>query len=621
MGLGLAFDQFALSLFVALGALTTAMCDGEGSYRSRLRQLVVASLIGALGFFAGYLAVLPYPLVIAAMTALAFVAGIVNSYGAAWSIGTMLALLYAAIAIGLPQIAPFWQPAALSLAGVGFYTLLLCAEALLDRRRPERRMLADLVAGLADLASAREAAPDGGDAAVEAARRAVTDRSRALYAALIATRRGGRTHETLAGADFLDATDGLFAALLAEADPARLGAAAGWLRDLSGAILRLGKVPAPPVPAPGHAGSAHVLADALAALAAAAASDSILPRGAHHGLPRPRLPHGELSLPQLSVGRTVLLRAAALSLCTAIAYATRYVLHVDHWYWVPMTVAIVMKPELGSVFVRAVLRSVGTSVGVLVGIALLHVLSPGREMIVALALVGGCLPYAKSLSYGVQTLVLTPIVLILLDLIAPVPGGIGYGEQRFLATIVGGAIVLVFGYFLWPRGHARELAQEFEAALGATADYLVAAASRGPDAPGDSGPAAERAAYARLSDLRAALGRSMAEPPPAGREAAAWFPLVAAAERICDRITAAAPAWRTGAPPPAAEVAALAARLRALARQPDPGGPAAAVPADPVLRALGVEVDRLSDRLARTMGRAPGGGAPGPGAPDAATPG
>jgi uncharacterized membrane protein YccC len=595
MGLGLAFDQFSLSLFVALGALTTAMADGEGSYRSRLWQVAVSSLIGALGFFAGYLSVLPYPLVIVVMAALAFVAGIVNSYGAAWSIGSMLALIYAAIAIGLPGIGPFWQPAALSLLGVAFFMLMLAAEALLDRRRPERAMVTGLLAGLADLARARAGSAAATGAEVEAARRAVTDRSRALYAEVIATRRGGRTHETLALADVLDAADGLFAALMAEADPARLTSAAGWLDTLADAIAARGTAPAPPVFA---SGPSDTLTDALAALAAATGAPADRP-GARPARPHLRMPWAELSLPHLTVGRTVLRQAAALSLCTGIAYATRYVLHVDHWYWVPLTVGIVMKPEIGSIFVRAVLRCAGTSLGVIVGVALLHVLPPGRDMIVALALIGAFLPLAKSLSYGVQMLAVTPVVLILLDLIAPVPGGIGYGEERFLATLVGGGIVLVFGYFIWPRRHGRELAQQFGAALGATADYLAAACGDGGNRAAVL--AAERAAYASLSDLRAALGRSMAEPPPAGREAAAWFPLVAAAERMCDRITAAS---KPGAArPPAAEVAAVAARLRSLGTQAGGASSAAgtAPPADPLLRALADEADRLAERLAGTL--------------------
>src|SRR3712207_7799262 len=43
-------------------------------------------------------------------------------------------------------------------------------------------------------------------------------------------------------------------------------------------------------------------------------------------------------------------------------------------YWVLLTVAIVLKPDFGSVFTRAVQRGAGTLLGVLLGSALLAVL-------------------------------------------------------------------------------------------------------------------------------------------------------------------------------------------------------------------------------------------------------
>src|SRR5690606_16331336 len=49
---------------------------------------------------------------------------------------------------------------------------------------------------------------------------------------------------------------------------------------------------------------------------------------------------------------------------------------------------------------------------------------------------------------------------------------------------------------------------------------------------------ARRSAYSNLVDMRSTLQKSMAEPPPAGMEAAAWFPLVVCAARLCDAITA-----------------------------------------------------------------------------------
>ncbi|PZQ49354.1 MAG: hypothetical protein DI556_10790 [Rhodovulum sulfidophilum] len=309
---------------------------------------------------------------------------------------------------------------------------------------------------------------------------------------------------------------------------------------------------------------------------------------------------------RLVVGRLVVERAAALALCVGIAFCARYVVQANHWYWVPLTVVIVMKPDLGSIFARAVLRAGGTAIGVAIGAVILFLLPKGWPLLGGMLILAAVLPWAKSVSYAAQAVVLTPLILILLDLVVPTPHTVDYGAQRLADTVIGGAIVLVFGYFIWPRRHGRELAARFGAAMRAIADYLGAAA--GPE--GQGAMAARWTAYASLSDLRATLGRSLSEPPPAGREAAAWFPLVAAAERVCDLITArpaAAP------PPPPAEVAAVAAQLRAVAEGGAPAGPA---PDDGFLAAVSQQAARISARLetAAAERRAPAA----PGAPGAA---
>lgn len=560
---GLALDQILTALWISMGTLTAAGGEGAGTYRSRFRQMAIAAPIGASGYLAGHLGALPWPAVIAAMTAIAFLAGIVNSYGAAFSIGTMQFLLVAALALGLPEIAPFWRPALLFLAGVGLYAFVLWIETLLDRRRPERRMLADLIADLGSLARLRAAMPDGPEGAArrDAARRKVTDDTRALYATLIETRRNGRTRETVTHAEILDAADDLFVGVIAETDPAALAATAAWLDALSTATMRRAVVPKPP--------SGLALSGRLRRLAAAIATGAFLLR--EDAAAAPTTARSPWSLHVLAVGPVVLQRAAALALCIGAAYSARYFIHASHWYWVPLTVALVMKPDLGSIFVRAVLRSVGTSAGVAIGAALLILAPKGWPLVACIAALALVLPWAKAVSYGVQALVLTPLVLALLDLIVPAAETVDYGWQRLIDTAIGGGIVLILGYFIWPRRQGRALAAQFGAAMAAISDYLVAACSPA-GGPGRDVEAARWTAYARLSDLRATLGRSMSEPPPAGPEAAAWFPPVAAAERICDRITAQA-AGGAGALP-TAEVQAAAGRLRDIGRAPS--GPAAA---------------------------------------------
>jgi uncharacterized membrane protein YccC len=60
------------------------------------------------------------------------------------------------------------------------------------------------------------------------------------------------------------------------------------------------------------------------------------------------------------LGRTFTLRLMA---CMGVAGLVSEVLPLQRSYWVPLTVAIVLKPDYGSVFARALQRGIGTVVG------------------------------------------------------------------------------------------------------------------------------------------------------------------------------------------------------------------------------------------------------------------
>ena len=604
---GVLCDAIMTGMWIAMGTLLLAAGERAGSYRSIVRQIAIAAPIGALGYFAGHLVGLPWPTALGMIGLLGFAAGLVSSYGPVLSIGAMQALLVAAIAIGAPAIAPFWQPAALYLVGAALYCAILGVEAIVRRSSPLQEAGTSAIGALAVLAERRaeSLATVGGAAragAMEEARRNATDRLAALYGMLheVAVRAGRRD----AVADALAATfkgcDAAFAAILSSGDASELEAAGRRLRTIQKAF---GSRPAAgmALPAPTDIALAHALDD----LAAAA-----MPADARAGTPPPP---AQRSLRRILVapdGEAV--RAAlALSLCLVLAYACRVFVDGNHWFWIPLTVGLVMKPDLGSIFARAVLRCIGTLAGVIIGAAALAFLSKGFALVAAIAVLAALLPAAMMRSYALQAVVLTPLVLILIDIIVPGTGDVDYALQRLGDTLVGGAIVLVFGYFLWPRTHQGALAEAMRDAMGAVASYLRAAAVAGrATSDNERGAfwtvaAAQQDAYRRLSELRARLGRAMAEPGPAGREAFVWFPVIAAAERICDRVTAfvAAPDRGTGDDRTLEELArAIAAMPVAPAPGADPHTPAAELETGQaegdLLQALRSELQHMS-RLVR----------------------
>jgi len=541
---GMATGSTSDCMWIAMGALLLASGERRGPYRTVFRQILIAAPMGAAGYLAGYLGALPWAAVVAAMMLAGFLAGIISSYGQAFSAGALQALLTAGIALGIPAIDPYWRCSLLFLGGGAGYAVLLGVEALLARRQRQRHILADLINAIARLARARASRAPA--AQVEAARRAVTDELGAACAALIDSNglTRGASGAPAAQGVILRAVDRLFTATLSSDSPEALEAAGSQLADMAAALSH-GAPPGRVLPeAP-----ADPLLQAVATLRAACEGDaSQLPQSGGNVSTGPapaRRPSPSAIVDRLACGRETVMSALALALCLGLAYATHWLNDASHWYWVPLTVGIVMKPDFGSVFTRAVLRCIGTAGGVLIGAAALILLPKGMLLALLTIVLAATLPWAKQRSYAMQTIALTPLILILIDLVAPGVKNIDYGVQRLIDTVIGAAIVLVFGYFPWRRGQERQVTHAFQAARACIADCLRATLPAQGRQPTDVARR-RRAAYGALSNLRVRLQRSMAEPPPSGREAAAWLPLVACAERICDRITI----WSTQEPRP-----------------------------------------------------------------------
>lgn len=537
--LGMMLDSPATFMMMSLGALGLCLGERDGPYLPRFKEILIVAPIGAIGFFLGYLGDLPWGWVVACMTLAAFVAGIVSSFGSAFSAGTVQGLLMGCIAIAIPAIAPYWQPALFFLAGCGFYALLLGIEALLYRQRPFINEVASLLDDIAKLATARSR---GITVAGEASyRRAVTDKLSAAYGGLLSSRyrhQAGRSPYLDWEASVLQGVEHLFSATLASKIPENLTACAQELREIARQV-RLGKSFSMAAVDPNPAG-AMLLPRALANF-----RQIFWLHASSHGMaerifqaPGQAQPRRHF-LDRLAVAPQTIKTAAILALCIGLAFATRWFNDGPHWYWTPLTVIIVLKPELGSIFARTVLRMLGTIVAVAAGALIFALVPKGMGMVCVLALLAALLPWAVLRSYGFATFCATLVVLILLDEIAPGIRNIDYGLARLVDTVWGGVIILVFGYFLWPRSHAQVLTRGFQEARSRLAQYLLALRPEGDGGvvPGRQ-TVTRRQVYVALATMRGQLQNAMQEPPPAGPEAAAWFPLVTSAEQLCDDISA-----------------------------------------------------------------------------------
>jgi uncharacterized membrane protein YccC len=265
------------------------------------------------------------------------------------------------------------------------------------------------------------------------------------------------------------------------------------------------------------------------------------------------------------------------------------VLPLQRSYWVALTVAIVFKPDYGSVFARALQRGIGTVVGAVAG-AVLLALVHGAWLLIPFAVLAALLPFGRSRNYGLLATFLTPLVVVLIDLLNP--GGWRLAEDRLIDTLIGCAIVLLIGFAPWPMSWYSHLPRQYARAALDVCRYLEEALGPGAgvpgaDAPREAGPRApapparsrmRRSTYRTLADLRAEFQRTMSEPPSISRRATAWWPAVVALEQVMDAGTATALAVSRGAQVSPSGVRQLSDALRAVSEAAATGSALAETP-------------------------------------------
>ena len=240
--------------------------------------------------------------------------------------------------------------------------------------------------------------------------------------------------------------------------------------------------------------------------------------------------------------------ALRLGLCIAAASTLSLALHGEnHAYWLPLTVAILIRPEYGSVVTRTMNRATGTFLGALLGVVVLAVVTDGLPVAVlaAVALSAGLL--LGSYSYWIN--VAGVCTAALLSAYLSSPDGL-YPVIRLQDTLLASAVALTLGYLIWPHQRRGLDITRTRPTVAAARAYLDARAHGGAD-PVGLRENASRHAHRLIATTRATLD----EPPPAGTQAAALLPQAQELDRLIGQITA-----LTGTPDPA-EIERIRARL------------------------------------------------------------
>jgi uncharacterized membrane protein YccC len=552
---GVAIGETAGGLMTAIGALNVSYSDGVEPYRQRARRMLAASCFGALAVGAGGVLgrehLLPVPLIALCAFAVGMMAAVSET---ASNIGVMtLATLIVFAAQAMTPVAAL-QSALLAFGGGLLQTGLAVASWPVRRYRPEGRALGELyselarAAGNAEESAAPNAAPPAsqqstgaqqtltslaGDRSLEAERYlALLSQAERIRLALLALARlrirMGRESGSGAQTAVLDrslkaASQALTA--IAESIENDAGDASGApgttpldeVRQIEAAANQLRGSP------DAMAQDARWQLDALAGQIRSAAELAFhaTPVGSAVFAARESASPWTLRLAgamanlraNLSLNSAAFRHALRMGACVAIGEAISRYTGTRRGYWLPMTVAIVLRPDFTATFTRGVLRLAGTLAGLLVATGLVYFLMPGAGpeifLIVFFTFLLRCF---GSANYGIFVTALTALIVFLVSLTGLAPGPIMIA--RGLNTLAGGAIALA-AYWLWPTWERTLTPDLLADMLDAYRHYLQAVRDAYLNPGGDFAARLDRTRLdARLarSNAEASLVRLRAEP-------------------------------------------------------------------------------------------------------------
>lgn len=504
---GLATGHLAIGLGISVGALNTMFSDQPGPYRLRLRRMLLAAFAAGVSAFVGYTLGDSDVFIGIAALAWGFGGGMLVALGPdAARIGLTSMILLVVTAADPRSPADALGPVALFCVGGLLLTLFSIAAWPLQRYRPERFALAQLCRDLAASARTRD-----DTRAPPPVTQALTEVENLLHGAYRA--RGAAMEALRVVAELIErARLELLAlgALNERTDDSELKATLSRLREYAArtlenlaAALEAG---AKPLTASGslegfdaaqnalshhNASSPHEVRLIAIALAHARALGGQL-RGALRNanfagsLGELRLHEDDSRLPRelrtrnsfailranLTLSSIACRHAIRCGVCLALAVVGERYAGISHGYWIPMTTAIVLKPDFAGTFSFGLLRVIGTLLGLALTTALVHFAFGGEwSRVVLYAIFCFGFRLLTTMHYAIGVMLLTSLIVILLSFEGLAPGDTMIA--RAVGTSVGSALALL-AYIVWPTWESRRIRPALAEMVDAYRKYFLA---------------------------------------------------------------------------------------------------------------------------------------------------
>ncbi len=505
LAIGVAIGDPGGGLIMTTGALNVSFSDGPDPYVHRAQRMLAASFCCALAVLAGCLTGHSPALVVLLAAGCAWIAGMMPAVSqTATDIAsvTLVTLVVFSSQATTPKRAVI--AAGLALGGGLLQAIFALALWPVHRYAPERRILAELYTGLAHAAAADAPASEAPPAS-----RQTTDAQSAL--------------SSLSGDHALEAER--YLALLSQAERIRLALltlfrlrirltregcpqeaatieqateiASNVLASIAEA-LPAGRLAVPdPEPLTGmyqlseslrSADRSAMARDTRAQLDALAGQLRSAAELASHLTPegkalfdrqeskaswRLRLESvRDVIRANLHRNSAVFRHAVRLAVCVAIGEMAGRMVRPGRGYWVPMTIAIILKPDFTSTFSRGLLRLGGTLIGLVAATAVFHFLHPSLAWEVAwIGASALALRWLGPANYGALVTALTGLVVLMFGVAGIAPASVI--AARGVSTLLGGTIALI-AYTVWPTWERSQVADALAQLIEAYRAYFAA---------------------------------------------------------------------------------------------------------------------------------------------------
>ncbi|HEY4305170.1 MAG TPA: FUSC family protein [Gemmatimonadaceae bacterium] len=180
----------------------------------------------------------------------------------------------------------------------------------------------------------------------------------------------------------------------------------------------------------------------------------------------------------------VMHHALRVAIVSAAAVAITELLHLNHGYWVTLTVVVILQPFAAMTRQKALQRVVGTILGGMVAAGLSALFQQQIAVLVLIAIFTSLCVALLPINYGAYAVFGTPAFVLLAESSA---GDWHLAGLRIANTLIGGALALLGSQLLWPGEERNRLPELAATAIRANADFLRRAIAFVVSGSGDIG--------------------------------------------------------------------------------------------------------------------------------------